>query len=797
VTSDDLGDEQKVTLLSGRSEWWLEPVAELDLPSVMVTDGPHGLRKVMGEGALDLGASESATCFPTAAGLGSTWDRELVAEIGRAIAHEARAQDVAVVLGPGINIKRHPLCGRNFEYFSEDPLLAGELAASYISAVQSLGVGTSLKHFAVNNQESNRMVVDAIVDERTLRELYLPAFETAVNRAQPWTVMSAYNLVNGEYCSEHPWLLDTVLRREWGFEGLVISDWGGNNDRVAGLVAGLDIEMPGGARAHDATVLAALTDGTLPRDALDRSVARITDLLRRVAATAATPKPAYTTDEHHALARRAAAESAVLLTHDRTTLPLDPSATIAVIGDFARSPRYQGGGSSRVNPTRLDTALSEITAISEKAGGRVDFAAGYDATSGLSQELVDEAVAVAGDAEVAVLFIGLPGSWETEGADRTTLDLPEQHDRLVEAVCAANPSTVVVVSAGGAVAMPWAQRPAAVIHGHLGGQASGGGIADVLYGRRDPGGRLAETFPLQVTDVPSDQWFPGEPRQVQYREGLYVGYRWFDTVDAPVLFPFGHGLSYTSFEITDATLTAESWAAGSDEPLALSVDVRNTGDRPGSEVVQVYVRAVDAPVYRPDRELRAFEKVRLAPGETRTVTCTLGPRAFAHWDCGSGAWQVAGGRYEVLVGTSSRAIHAVLPVEVSSDAPAPAGTPDGPYTHPTSEGWTVDEEAFAALLGHPVARPLTGRPFHRNSTLGDLATTRLGGPLVALLRKVAQRKVRGADAEGGLGVMIDRALVELPLRNLAAMTGGAVSMRTVDRIIGLANLLTRKRKRAD
>jgi beta-glucosidase len=797
VTSDDLGDEQKVTLLSGRSEWWLEPVAELDLPSVMVTDGPHGLRKVMGEGALDLGASESATCFPTAAGLGSTWDRELVAEIGRAIAHEARAQDVAVVLGPGINIKRHPLCGRNFEYFSEDPLLAGELAASYISAVQSLGVGTSLKHFAVNNQESNRMVVDAIVDERTLRELYLPAFETAVNRAQPWTVMSAYNLVNGEYCSEHPWLLDTVLRREWGFEGLVISDWGGNNDRVAGLVAGLDIEMPGGARAHDATVLAALTDGTLPRDALDRSVARITDLLRRVAATAATPKPAYTTDEHHALARRAAAESAVLLTHDRTTLPLDPSATIAVIGDFARSPRYQGGGSSRVNPTRLDTALSEITAISEKAGGRVDFAAGYDATSGLSQELVDEAVAVAGDAEVAVLFIGLPGSWETEGADRTTLDLPEQHDRLVEAVCAANPSTVVVVSAGGAVAMPWVKRPAAVIHGHLGGQASGGGIADVLYGRRDPGGRLAETFPLQVTDVPSDQWFPGEPRQVQYREGLYVGYRWFDTVDAPVLFPFGHGLSYTSFEITDATLTAESWAAGSDEPLALSVDVRNTGDRPGSEVVQVYVRAVDAPVYRPDRELRAFEKVRLAPGETRTVTCTLGPRAFAHWDCGSGAWQVAGGRYEVLVGTSSRAIHAVLPVEVSSDAPAPAGTPDGPYTHPTSEGWTVDEEAFAALLGHPVARPLTGRPFHRNSTLGDLATTRLGGPLVALLRKVAQRKVRGADAEGGLGVMIDRALVELPLRNLAAMTGGAVSMRTVDRIIGLANLLTRKRKRAD
>lgn len=785
-----LADERKVALLSGHDEWRLEAVPELGLAPAMMTDGPHGLRKVGSGGLLDAVRSTPATCFPTAAALGSSWDRGLVREVGTAIGREARDQGVAVVLGPGVNIKRHPLCGRNFEYFSEDPLLAGELAAAWIEGSQSLGAGACLKHYAVNNQETHRMVVDVVVDDRTLREVYLPAFEIAVRQAQPWTVMSAYNRVGGTYCSQHPWLLDTVLRDEFGFEGLVVSDWGANDDRVAAVAAGLDLEMPGGASVHDAAVLAALHDGSLPRGDLDACVQRVVDLLARAAEAAATPlagdlDPAA----HHALARRAAAESSVLLENGSGLLPVDPGVHVAVIGDFAVHPRYQGSGSSRVTPSRLDVPLDEIRGLAAAAGGKVTYSRGYDEDSADRADLVEAAVAAARDADVAVVFAGLPGAWESEGFDRQHMRLPDQHNRLVAAVAAANPDTVVVLAGGAPVEIPWVDTVAAVLCCYLGGQAVGGAVADVLYGVGEPGGRLAETFPRRREDIASDQWFPGSARQVQYREGLYVGYRFFETADADVLFPFGHGLSYTRFELDAAELSADAFDADGAAGLAVSVEVANVGERAGSEVVQIYVRPVDSPVHRPALELRGFDKVHLAAGERTTVTCTLDRRAFAHWDTKSDGWQVCPGRYEVLVATSARNVHAVLPVEVRSSFAAATGAATRRYGRFTENGFVVDDEEFSTLLGRPIPAEEPPRPFHRNSTIGDLGATPLGRPVLAALRGIVGLLLRRADTDGGLRVMIDRALPELPLRNLASMTGGHISLRAVDHLVAFANAL--------
>jgi beta-glucosidase len=781
---------RKVALLSGRDEWWVEPVPEWGLAAALLSDGPHGLRKVVGDRMRDSMVSVAATCFPTASAIGSSWDRALAREIGEAIAREARDQGVAVVLGPGVNIKRHPFGGRGFEYYSEDPLVSGELATATIEGIQSLGVGTSLKHFAVNNQETNRMVVDAIVDERTLREIYLPAFELAVTRARPWTVMTAYNRLNGTYCSEDPWLLRSLLRDEWGFEGLLVSDWGANNDRVEAVRAGLDLEMPGAGGVHDATVLDAIERGDLPEADVDACVARIAGLLADAAATAAQPPPELDLDAHHALARRAAADAAVLLTNVDDALPLAEATRVVVIGRFGAEARYQGAGSSRVNPHRVDRAVDEMRAIADVAGGAVASVDGYDDDHGLRPDLVDEAVAAAREAEVAVVFVGLPGSMEAEGADRSHLRLPEQHDRLVRAVCDANPRTVVVVAAGAPVAMPWIDRPVAVLLAHLGGEAVGGGIADVLYGRRGPGGRLAETFARQSLDIAADRWFPGTARQVQYREALYVGYRWFETAGVDVLFPFGHGLSFTTFEISDVTCSATT--IGDDDTLEVTATVSNTGTRPGAEVVQVYVRPPASVVHRPALELRAFEKVHLAPGEQATVRCSLGRRAFAHWDVASAGWQVCAGAYEIVVGRSVRDVVATAVVEVRSGFVPPAASPDA-YRELASGAIDIDDDAFAALLGRPVPAAEPIRPFHRNSTVGDLGETPVGRVVVAGLRAVLARSVRGADADGGLGVSVDRGLVELPLRNLTPMTQGRVPLWSVDRLIRLANRATRRR----
>jgi beta-glucosidase len=795
LDADQLSDERRVELVSGHDLWHLEAVPELDLGPIMVTDGPHGLRKTVGESLRDEAKSLPATCFPTASSQGATWDSALMAEVGAALGREARTNDVAVVLGPGVNIKRHPLCGRNFEYFSEDPRLSGQLAAAFITGVQSLGVGTSLKHFAVNNQESHRTVVDAVVDERTLREIYLPAFEIAIREARPWTVMCAYNKLNGTYCGEHRHLLTTILRDEWGFEGLVMSDWGANNIRTAGISAGLDLEMPSSGGAHDATVLEALDNGTLPRPDLDRCVDRVLHLIERSEAGASTPTPTCDLDDHHHLARRVAAAGTVLLKND-DALPIDPSARVALIGEFATQPHFQGGGSSQVNAFRIDRTLDEMRRLATDAGGRVQYAPGYERdTDNHRGDLIDEAVAIARNADVAVVIAGLPPAWECEAFDREHLRLPAQHDRLIRAVTAANPNTVVVLVNGAPVAMPWVDHPRAIVEAYLGGQAAGGAIADVLFGIAEPGGRLAESFPVRRQDLASDAWFPGSPRQVQYREGPFVGYRWLDTVGADVLFPFGHGLSYTTFSLTEVTASATAIEAG--DEVKVSTTVTNTGDRAGSQVVQIYVGRADAPVPTPVHELAAFEKVHLEAGESQVVELPLEPRVFAHWDVDSGGWQTVGGMVEIGVGTSSRQIVEQIDLEVHSAFRNEARPDLVAYLAPEADGWSVADPAFEALLGRPIPAIDPARPFNRNSTLGEISGTWFGRPLVTAIRFGVAKAVATVESDQPLEAMIGRTIVEMPLRSLATMSNGAISLRALDRTIATMNRLAPRPDQAD
>ena len=770
--------EEKAAFCSGRDFWHTEADERLGVASIMLTDGPHGLRKQQGDADhVGIGNSVPATCFPTACALASSWDRDLLRDVGVALGEQCVAENVAVLLGPGMNIKRHPLCGRNFEYFSEDPLLSGELAAALIEGIQSHGVGACVKHFAVNNQEQGRMFVDAIVDERTLREIYLRGFEIAVRKAQPWTVMCAYNRLNGVYCSEHDWLLNQVLRDEWGFAGAVVTDWGAANDRVRGISAGLDLEMPASGGINDRRLVAAVRDGRLPEADLDRAVARNLSLALLGAELGEQPV-ALDQDAHHALARRAAGECAVLLRNEGPLLPLAPGGRIAVIGAFAKQPRYQGAGSSQVNPTRLDCAFDAIAAtVGDDAS--LDYAPGYDPKhSEPDAALVAEAAAAAAEAEVAVVFAGLPGSYESEGFDRSHLALPEQHDRLIAAVCEANPNTVVVLSNGGPVAMPWVAAPKAILEGYLAGQGGGAALADLLFGRVNPSGKLAETFPLQQADVPADRWFPGTGRQVHYREGLHVGYRHFDTAAAPVLFPFGHGLSYTRFDYSHLELSADAFAQGGE--LAVSFTLTNRGDLAGSEVVQLYAHGAQSSVHRPEQELRAFTKVALAPGETRRVTLTLDDAAFAIYDTGAGKWIVEAGEYEIRLGASSRDIRLRTRLKVQSsqrlsDAVRGVGGLDG------------SDQAFAALLGKPVPSAEPSRPYHLNSSLGEIGETALGRFIRSKVASGFQKRMGVAEGDEATVRMFEAMANNMPLRSLALFSGGRLSFNGLAALVALLN----------
>jgi beta-glucosidase len=762
----DLPLERQVALLSGGSFWSTEAIPELDLVAIMLTDGPHGVRRQPdGADHLGIGDSVPATCFPTASCLASSWDVELLDDVGAALGREARAGDVSVVLGPGLNIKRHPGGGRNFEYFSEDPLLSGRLAAGMIRGIQSTGVAACPKHFVANNLESYRMVSDSVIDERTLRELYLRGFEIAVREGRPRTIMTAYNLVNGEYVTDSEHLLQDVLRDQWGFDGLVVTDWGGVNDRVASVRAGTDLEMPSSGGAHDAVVVNSVNSGELHAGhVLDRALA----VARLLSESPTEPAAPVNGVEHHRLARRAACAGTVLLSNDGT-LPLDPAADVAIIGRFAEEPRYQGAGSSHVVPTRLDDARRHLE---ERLTGKVRYAAGYDD--------IRAAAELASDADVAVVFVGLPGVDEAEGYDRASLALPPEHNDLVNAVCAANSRTIVVLANGAPVLMPWADRPAAIVEAYLGGQAGGSAISSVLVGDSEPGGRLAESLPASMV-FPSDENFAGSTRQVQYREGLYVGYRFHDSAQVAARFPFGHGLSYTTFDWSAASVHGD----GANRTVRMTV--KNTGDREGSDVVQLYVRDIESTVYRPDKELRGFAKVHLAPAQSVAVEIALDEQSFAYYDIDESRWRVEGGEFDVVVARSSVDVHETIRIDV------PGETITQPPTGSRGPGrrrFVATATEFEQMLSYAVPEPVPVLPFTINTVIAELEATLLGRLAQRGFLRIADHqmvKLLGDDPDPVLVKLSERMIREAPLRFLMAMSGGTGSIKAFD---GLTKLLS-------
>jgi beta-glucosidase len=651
--------EEKAALCTGATSWSTTPVERLGIPEMIVSDGPHGVRRVTDMNALTA-QSLPATCFPTASSTASTWDPQLLHAMGQALGEEANALNVNVLLGPGVNMKRSPLGGRNFEYFSEDPFLAGEMAAALIEGIQSKGVGCSLKHFAANNQEFRRFAINAEVDERSLREIYLPAFEKAVKRARPWTVMCAYNKLNGAYCSESQALLTDILKDEWDFDGLVVSDWGAVHDRVQSLMAGLDLEMPGPKPLRTRKVVEAVQSGALAEAILDEAVRRI---LTIVFQAARTPKGgSFDVETHHALAQRVAAEGMVLLKNNGI-LPLQESRQIALIGRSAEQPFFQGGGSSNINPTKVAIPYVEIKARAGTA--ELTYAAGYTEGGSFKQSLIDEAVALARSADVAVLFLALPASKESEGYDRTDLDLMPQQVALIKAVGAVQPNCVVVLNNGAPLVMTeWIDSTAAVLEAWMMGQAGGAAVADVLFGRVNPSGKLAETFPVRLADTPAFLNWPGGNGKVHYGEGLFIGYRYYEARQMPVQFPFGFGLSYTTFQYSHARVSEASFKDV--DGLTVSVDVSNTGKLAGKEIIQVYVHDLKSGLVRPEKELKGFAKIELQPGETKTVSIALDFRSFAYYHPGYRQWITEDGEFDLLVGASSTDIRASLTVTLQS-----------------------------------------------------------------------------------------------------------------------------------
>ncbi|MEZ4591997.1 MAG: glycoside hydrolase family 3 C-terminal domain-containing protein [Chloroflexota bacterium] len=736
--------EEKATLCTGINTWTTTPIPRLNLPELFMSDGPHGIRRVP-DGHLSSN-SLPATCFPTASSLAATWDVDLLNTLGQALAEEAIALNTNLILGPGVNMKRSPLCGRNFEYFSEDPHLAGELAASLIDGIQSKGVGTALKHFAANNQEFERFSINAEVDERTLREIYLAAFETAVTKAKPWGVMCAYNKINGTYASEHHQLLTQILKEEWGFAGFVVSDWGAVHDRVASLRAGLDLEMPGPKQARVNAVIEAVRDGRLDQQALDEAVRRIVGvtLLARQ-----TPKSGrFDTAAHHALARQVAAAGMVLLKNNGL-LPLQNPQQLAVIGRAAQQPHIQGGGSSHINPTQVDVPLAELQKVASQS--EIRYAPGYPEGDCFEPALIAEAVDIAQTADVALLYIALPTFKESEGYDRHDLDLTAQQVALIQAVTAVQPNTVVILNNGAPIVMrDWLDGTAAVLEAWMMGQAGGGAIADILFGRVNPSGKLAETFPLKLSDTPAHLNFPGENGVVRYGEGLFIGYRYYDTKEVPVQFPFGHGLSYTSFAYSNPQLSAPIF--NDTTGLTVSVDVTNTGSRAGKEVVQVYVHDHDARLIRPYKELKGFAKILLQPGETQTVTIPLNFRAFAYYDPAYQQWITEDGPFDILIGASATDIRCTVTATLQSTLQLPTIL----HNESTIRAWFDDP------IGKPILEPMINELTKRGGLFGS-----------------------NAAADATIGIDMLSFLMDLPLRSFLQLREESLTQPADD----VANML--------
>ncbi len=790
----ELSNLEKATLCTGRTFWDLHGVERLELPSIMVTDGPHGLRKQGGDNDhIGLSDSVPAVCFPSGAGLASSWNRSLLHEVGTALGQACLQERVSVLLGPGVNIKRSPLCGRNFEYFSEDPLLSGEIAKAWIQGVQSQGIGTSIKHFAANNQENHRLVVDTIVDERTLREIYLPGFEIAVKGAQPWTVMCSYNLLNGTYLAENKLLLTDILKQEWGHTGLVVTDWGAANQRVAGIAAGLELDMPGNGGVFTPRILAAIESGELEQQALDAAAARVIQLLLK--SKPALEKPfRYDVEAHHALARRAAEEACVLLQNEDSLLPLGRNGSIAVVGALAKHPRYQGAGSSQITPTRIEIPLEEIARLLPD-GVEPRFAPGYSLTDdSIDTALREDALLLAREVETVIVFAGLPDAYESEGFDRDHMRLPAVQLDLIQQLVEVAQKVVVVLQNGSPVELPFMDKVPAILECYLGGQAGASAIARVLFGEVNPGGKLAETFPLRLEDTPCHAWFPGEPRQVQYREGIWVGYRYFGSASIPVAFPFGHGLSYTTFEYRNIRVAGDA-ATDSEHcdsallddwgGLLIECDIQNTGVMAGWEVAQLYLHAGDSVVHRPRRELKGFEKTWLEPGETKTVRFAIGRRAFAYWDVVKSSWLVPAGTFELEVGASSQDIRLACQVELASaDEPSPINPKLQPYFEPGRRDF--DDKTFTALLGHDIPAVTPVKPYHLNSTLGEASATLVGRILMGQVKKTLFKMAdQGLDEK--VERMMDAIVREMPLRSLVTLSGGKVNFKTMAVVIHLMN----------
>lgn len=765
--------EEKCYLLSGKDFWQTRSVERLGVPSVTLADGPHGVRKQ--EGASDqlgLNGSLPATCYPTAATIANSWDPELGEEIGEYLGMEAGAQDVCVLLGPGMNIKRSPLCGRNFEYFSEDPYLTGKMAAGYIRGIQSKGVGACPKHFAANSQELRRMASDSVMDERTLREIYLTGFEIAVKEAAPKSIMTSYNRINGVYANENAHLLQEILRDDWGFDGFAVSDWGASNDHTAGVAAGSHLEMPTTGGDSDEELIQAVKSGRISEAMINR---RVEELLAAVMpAREAVDKvkgKGFDREAHHRMAQKAAEQSIVLLKNDNGLLPLAENTKVAVIGDFAKTPRYQGAGSSVVNPTRLDTTLDVMKDFPLQMAG---FAAGYHRTGPADPALEREAVELAKKADVVLLYIGLDEISESEGLDRPNMKLPESQIRLLQMISDVNPHVAAVLSGGSAIEMPWIGQCEAVIHGYLSGQAGAAAMLNAITGKVNPSGKLNETYPLAYEDVPSAPYFPSKERNAEYREGLYVGYRYFETVGKPVRFPFGYGLSYTTFAYSGLRVNENE----------ASFTLTNTGAMDGAEVAQLYVSAKCSGVYRPSKELKGFQKVFLRAGESKNVVIPLDDKAFRYFNEKTNQYEVEGWEYEILIGSSCADIKLTARIAVQgTEAPLPIETSRIP-SYMSGNILQVSDQEFQALLGHDIPDGHWSGQLDINDAICQLyyAKRWVGRLVYKILTGLLDKSM--AKGKPDLNIMF---IYNMPFRGIGKMAGGMCSQYMVEGMVKAVN----------
>lgn len=773
--------EEKCYMFSGKDFWMTRSVERVGIKSIMLSDGPHGVRKQEGAGdQLGIHGSVPATCFPTAAAIANSWDASLGEEIGRCIGEEAASQGVGVVLGPGLNIKRNPLCGRNFEYFSEDPYLAGKMAAGYIRGIQENGVSACPKHFAANSQENRRMASDSVMDERTLREIYLTGFEIAVKESKAKSIMSSYNRINGVYANENRHLLQEILRDEWGFDGFVVSDWGGSNDHVEGVSAGAHLEMPTTGGDSDEELIQAVNDGKISEELIDKRLDELLDVIFpvRTAIEKASGKN-FNVEAHHRMAEKASEESIVLLKNEDHILPLKKGTKVALIGDFAETPRYQGAGSSIVNPTKLDSAKEMIQRFELKAAG---FEQGYVRGGAENAALQKKAVELAGKAEVVLLYLGLNEVLEAEGLERPNMKIPKNQISLLEEIEKVNKNIVVVLSAGSAVEMPWLSKCKALIHGYLCGQAGASAMLKAVMGEVNPSGKLSETYPLAYEDVPSAPYFPAEQRNAEYREGLFVGYRYFETVGKEVLFPFGYGLSYTTFAYSG--LEIENHKNDMENPATVSFTITNTGKADGREVAQIYIGAKKSAVYRPAKELKGFQKVFLKAGESKKVAIPLDDKAFRYFNVKTGRFEVEGGEYEIMVGASAADIRLRGSVAVEgTGAPSPYDMAKLP-SYARGKILSVKDQEWEALLGHKIPDGSWSGTLDANDAICQLyyAKSILARLVYKILTGILNRSLKKGKPD--LNILF---IYNMPFRGIGKMTGGMVSRYMVDGMMKIIN----------